>query len=212
MLDILSAPPSRRILLDADGVLLNWFGGFADYASRTLGVALDVSTLRSYSVSSWLGENGPRARELIETFNASATHGFDRLQALPGAVETIAALKAAGYELHVITSCTDDPEVALLREQNLRDLFGDAFETITCLPMNADKEAVLSGHPPSIWIDDHWPNLDAGRAAGHHSVLFHAPYNEARACEGPSDYPRLLDWASLQRLLDLAPEPVQPGQ
>jgi HAD superfamily hydrolase (TIGR01509 family) len=211
MLDLPSTFETRRVLLDADGVLLNWFGGFADYASRTLGVALDVSALRTYSMRHWLGEHAHRAQELIETFNASAAHGFDRLEALPGAVEAVSALKGAGYELHVITSCTDDPAVMELRERNLRDLFGDAFATITCLPMMADKYAALAEHPPSIWIDDHWPNLDAGRAAGHHAVLFHASYNEARACVGPTDYPRLPDWPSLLRLLDLAPGEVEPG-
>lgn len=212
MLDITSATASRRILLDADGVLLNWFGGFAAFASRTLDIELDPATLRSYSMTAWLGEHGHRAGELIVAFNGSAEHGFDRLQALPGAVEAVAALREAGFELHVITSCTDDPEVMRLREQNLRDIFGDAFESVICLPMNADKEAVLAAHPPSVWIDDHWPNLDAGRAAGHHAVIFHAPYNAARADEGPDDYPRLHDWASLLRLLDVAPETVEPAQ
>ena len=212
MLDFTSALASRRLLLDADGVLLNWFEGFAAFASRELGVPLDPATLQSYSMSLWLGEHKHRALELIESFNGSDTHGFGQLRPVPGAVEAITDMHASGFELHVITSCTEDPMVAMLREQNLRNVFGDVFEDIACLPMNADKQAHLEIHPPSVWIDDHWPNLDAGRAAGHLPVLFDACYNQQRADGGPDDYLRLQGWSALPRLLQREPAlaPIEP--
>jgi beta-phosphoglucomutase-like phosphatase (HAD superfamily) len=187
----------EQIIFDTDGVLLDWVAPFAPWAATRVGRPLDPQKITEFNLTSWLGfEDKADMIDLVSTFNASDEHGFGRLPPLDGAVEAIQVLRDRGHKMSVVTSCSDDPVVGMLRVANLHAHFGDVFDDIIVLGLGADKTEALKKFTPSTWIDDHWPNLDAGVAAGHTPVLMNATYNQVRSDAGPAHYPRISDWHS----------------
>ena len=72
---------TRQILLDVDDVLLNWIGGFAQYAATRLQNSV-VGLPDSWNMGEWLGTTNEAAFELIEEFNVSVH--FGRLVSVDG--------------------------------------------------------------------------------------------------------------------------------
>ena len=56
------------------------------------------------------------------------------------AIQGVHRLKQAGFDLHVVTSISDDQLTQIYRNKNLIYYFGDVFETITCLPLGHDNK------------------------------------------------------------------------
>ena len=121
---------SKLILTDADGVMLDWEGAFARWM---------VSQGHKYS---------PRASyKLHHHFSDLTSADLDRYVQEFCASDLIATLepfldaqkyiplmhKKHGYVFRVITSIGSDPDTVRRREQNLRDLFGKAIESVVCL-------------------------------------------------------------------------------
>ena len=202
--DITTLLEAEEVIFDTDGVLLDWVSPFAPWAARRLNRPLDPSKITEFNLTSWLGvDSVAEMVEMVTLFNGSAEHGFDRLPPMPGAVDIVALLHARGTTMRVVTSCSDDPAVKDLRVGNLVRTFGDVFQDIVVLGLGADKTAALKRFDPALWIDDHWPNLDAGAAAGHSPILMNASYNQVRLDGGRDDYPRITDWRHL--MADIQP-------
>lgn len=189
---------AEEVIFDTDGVLLDWVSPFAPWASSRLKRPLDPTKITEFNLTSWLGvDSTAEMVEMVTLFNGSAEHGFDRLPPMPGAVGLVQMLHDRGTRMRVVTSCSDDPLVKDLRVGNLVRTFGNVFQDIVVLGLGADKTEALSRFDPALWIDDHWPNLDAGAAAGHTPVLMNASYNQVRRDGGRDDYPRITDWRHL---------------
>lgn len=169
------------ILLDCDDVLLDWIGGFREYASARLKrpVTGDPS---SWHMGEWLGTSDAVAFELIEEFNASPA--FGNLGPVDGAVDVVkrwVALLAplSGIRLHVVTSCSSSSAVVSMRRTNLERVFGkDAFDSIHCLDLGQSKAKVLQAWPEgTIWIEDNYKNAVMGAELGHLTYIRRGPHN-----------------------------------
>ena len=166
------------ILVDCDGVLLNWEYAFAIWMeqhgfTKVPGGDLDYSIARRYGIDK------EQAIKLVKIFNESAAIGF--LPPLRDAMYYVKRLhEEFGYVFHCITSLSTDPNAAKLREMNLAKLFGEtAFEKVICLPTGADKDTALRPYQDTgcWWIEDKYDNAVVGHHLGLRSLLIEHGHN-----------------------------------
>jgi len=166
------------ILVDADGVLLNWEYAFSIYMethgfNKIPGGELDYSIARRYGIDK------QQAIKLVKIFNESAAIGF--LPPLRDAMYYVKRLhEEHGYVFHCITSLSTDINAGKLREMNLKKLFGDtAFEKVICLATGANKDEALSAYKDTgcWWIEDKYDNAEAGLRIGLRPLLMEHGHN-----------------------------------
>ena len=166
------------ILVDADGVLLNWEYAFAIWMEqhgfeKVPGGELNYNIGERYNIS-W--EQG---KKLIKMFNESAAIGF--LPPLRDAMYYVKRLhEEFGYVFHCITSLSLDPNAKKLREMNLAKLFGETvFQKVVCLDTGADKDDALKPYQDTgcWWIEDKPENAEAGYRMGLKPLLLEHGHN-----------------------------------
>lgn len=171
------------IILDCDEVLLGWVPGFRRFLRERHGIAPMGRKPAGLALRPWLGiQDQLVLRRIMLEFNNSPAHGFGGLAPMPGALEAVRELAAAGRELHVVSSCTDMPQAAAARRENLRSVFGTGtFRSIECLPLWADKTEAYSAHRPGLVVDDLPHNLAVAEAAGHTPALLSIATDDVEA-------------------------------
>lgn len=166
------------ILVDADGVLLNWEYAFEIWMEQHGFEQIHGGSL-NYDMSVRYGISRPQIVKLIKMFNESAAIGF--LPPLRDAMYYVEKLhKEHGYTFHCITSVSLDPNSIKLREMNLHKLFGEtAFPKIVCLDTGADKDAALFPYRDTgcYWIEDKIQNAELGADLGLNSLLMEHGHN-----------------------------------
>ena len=170
--------PSQLILVDADGVLLNWEYAFAIWMEQH-GHEKQPGFEFIYDIGERYGITKDQGRKLIKLFNESAAIGF--LPPLRDAMYYVKRLhEEHGYRFHCITSLSTDVNAKRLREMNLAKLFGDtAFELVTCLETGADKHDALEPYRDSgcWWCEDKPENAEVGHKLGLRSILVEHGHN-----------------------------------
>lgn len=170
--------PQSLILVDADGVILDWEYAFSVWMEEH-GFAKTEGSQFMYDIGQRYGIDHEQGRKLIKIFNESAAVGF--LPPLRDAMYYVKRLhEEHGYVFHCITSLSLDANAGKLREMNLRKLFGKtAFEKITCLDTGADKHHALEPYRDSgcWWIEDKPENAEVGSNLGLRSVLMEHGHN-----------------------------------
>jgi len=184
-----------RVLLDCDGVLLDWEASFREWVTARLRrpIAAEPS---DWDLSKWLRVDREEADNLVRSFNLSKA--FGNLAPVYGSQWALSALVEVGAEIHVITSCSSLPNVRHARSQNLVAVFGDVFASITCLPLHGTKTKALAEHAPgAIWVEDNFTNATVGHHLGHQSFVLRRPHNKAQDGKpGPTwcdDWPHVLN-------------------
>jgi hypothetical protein len=180
---------SRRVLLDCDGVLLNYTAGIRPFAKRLYGLDLDPEGPCDFDMRRWTGLSRDEIVTLVNRFNGGEDTGFDALPPMPGAIEGVQRLLDAGYLLHVISSADAGPSSVRSRHKNLNGVFGDVFEEVTLIGLGASKKELLSRFDSCDWVDDHVPNAIEGLEAGHRSHVIRQSHN--RSLEEEMTHPLL---------------------
>ena len=166
------------ILVDADGVLLNWEYAFEVWMSQHGFEQLPGGEL-NYDMSVRYGISRAQIVKLIKMFNESSAIGF--LPPLRDAMHYVEKLhKEHGYTFHCITSVSLDPNTIKLREMNLHKLFGEtAFPKIICLDTGAPKDSVLYQYRDTgcYWCEDKVENAELGASLGLNSLLMEHGHN-----------------------------------
>lgn len=188
----------QTILVDADGVLLNWEYAFAIWMEQH-GHEKQPGSEFIYDIGERYGINKDQGRKLIKLFNESAAIGF--LPPLRDAMFYVKRLhEEHGYIFHCITSLSLDANAGKLREMNLQKLFGNtAFESIVCLDTGADKHEALEPYRDSgcWWIEDKPENAEVGYAMGLKSVLMEHGHNMNHQCP----YPVVKNWKEIYGII-----------
>ena len=170
------------ILVDADGVLLNWEYAFSIWM-ETHGFVKQTGSEFEYDIGRRYNIDHPQGRKLIKIFNESAAIGF--LPPLRDAMYWVKRLhEEHGYVFHCVTSLSLDPSAGKLREMNLNKLFGPtAFERVVCLDTGADKHEALAEYRDSgcWWVEDKPENAEVGHALGLRSILMEHGHNMSHA-------------------------------
>lgn len=191
--------PKSHILVDADGVLLNWEYAFAIWMEQH-GFAKIEGSEFEYDIGHRYNIVHEQGRKLIKMFNESAAIGF--LPPLRDAMYYVKRLhEEHGFVFHCISSLSSDVNAQRLREMNLSKLFGNtAFEKIVCLETGADKHEALEPYRDSglWWFEDKIENAIVGHEMGLHSVLVEHGHNIT--FEHP-DIPRVKNWKEIYHLI-----------
>jgi FMN phosphatase YigB (HAD superfamily) len=166
------------ILVDADGVLLNWEYAFAIWMEQH-GFTKVPGSEFNYSIGERYNVPEEQGRKLIKIFNESAAIGF--LPPLRDAMYWVKRLhEEHGFVFHCITSLSLDPNAKKLREMNLSKLFGEtAFEKVLCLDTGADKNFALEPYRETgcFWVEDKPENAVVGHEMGLKSILVEHGHN-----------------------------------
>jgi hypothetical protein len=188
----------KTILVDADGVLLDWEYAFSVWMEQHGHVKQQGSEF-IYDIGEQYGITKPQAKQLVKIFNESAAIGF--LPPLRDAMFYVKRLhEEHGYRFHCITSLSLDPNAGKLREMNLRKLFGKtAFERVVCLDTGADKTQALEPYRNTDfwWIEDKPENADVGYNMGLRSVLMEHGHNMNHECP----YPVVKNWREIYAIV-----------
>ena len=192
---------NKIILVDADGVLLDWEYAFDVYL-QTHGFNKVQGGHLKYDIGKRYGIEREQGRKLIKIFNESAHIGF--LPPLRDAMYYVKRLhEEHGFVFHCITSLSRDENAQELRRMNLRKLFGKtAFEQFVFLDTGADKNQALEPYRGSglWWIEDKIQNCQVGRDLGLRSLLMEHGHN--MDYEDP-DIPRVKNWRDIyQRVVE----------
>ena len=191
--------PNKTILVDCDGVLVDWEAKFhAWMLSR--GYEPRPDHHNHYLISErYQGVSRDQARTLTRHFNESAAVGF-----MPPLRDSIYWVKRLnwkmGFRFHVITSLSLDPDAQELRRQNLMALFGDIFDRIICLDTGSDKHDVLAQYHGSgcWWIEDKPENALAGLACGLRPILMAHDHNRSFQHD---HVPRAANWQEIYSII-----------
>jgi hypothetical protein len=194
-----STHKKNLILVDADGVLLDWEYAFSVWMLER-GWAQQPNAKDYYKISDQFENlDDAQAKKFTQLFNESAAIGF--LPPLRDAMYYVKRLhEEHGYVFHCITSLSTDVNAGRLREMNLRKLFGKtAFEGMTCLATGADKTSALEPYAGSglYWIEDKPENADLGHSLGLRSMLMEHGHNMNHECP----YPVVKNWREIYAII-----------
>lgn len=167
----------KLILTDIDGTLLNWDYHFDKFMIEKKYRMLENAQFE-YSVAKRYGIPHLQAIELITEFNRSPR--IEQQRPVADSVEYVGKLADLGFRFVAITAMGDFPESKRYREGGLLRYFGDVFDDIIYLPINAKKTAALEPWADSglFWIEDHMVHAEAGYELGLRSVVINRPYVE----------------------------------
>jgi len=165
----------NTILIDCDGVLMNWNQSFEEWMITQKGHIIADNT--QYPIHHRYDISPREAMDCVAHFND--TQWIKYLDPLPRAVPIIKSLyHDHGIRFVVISSLGGDHYSADHRRHNLYEHFGPAIKDIHCLPTNVSKMGVLKSFAPGhIWIEDHVNNAVIGAGVGHKTIIHTHPYN-----------------------------------
>ena len=182
----------KLLLTDVDGVLLNWKTPFVEYV-KSLSDAPLVKDAEYWDIKTWIDH--PRPLELVENFNTSGA--LRELKSANKAKEYLEKIHEQ-YDIIAVTSVNDSAR--LDREHNLKEVFGNIFMNIVCVPLGCCKGTWLARfRKDSVWIEDRPENVMVGHKLGFNSFIMDQPYN--RIFDFPDDVSRVSDWAELYEIL-----------
>jgi len=172
----------KTILVDADGVLLDWVYSFRAWMDRH---GYKIKDYDAYRMDEAYGLDRDEGKKLCRMFNESAT--IRKLPPLRDAIKYVKKLhEEHGFVFRVISSLSEDQYAQHLRIKNLRELFGDTvFESYVFLDTGADKDDALEPYRDSgcWWVEDKPENANLGYDLGLDSLLMAHDHNEGY--EGP---------------------------
>lgn len=167
----------KTMLIDCDGVVLNWEYAFNCFMEEQ-GFTQVENGNELYNVGERYGITVEEGRKWVKIFNESASIGY--LPPLRDAVEFVTKLADEGWQFIAITSLSTNKYAGKLRKKNLEKLFGkDTFIEVTCLATGADKDAALSKYKDSgmWWVEDKPENALAGAKVGLKPILMEHGFN-----------------------------------
>lgn len=183
----------KVILVDCDGVLLDWVYAFNCWMESHGHTMKDNSV---YDISTAYGLDKKVGKNLVRTFNESAAMGF--IPPLRDAIYYVKMLhEKHGYVFRMVTSLSHDPHAQKLRKQNIEKFFGEnVFEEYVFLDTGADKDEALEPYRGSgcYWIEDKPENAQLGLDLGLKSILV---ANDSNA--GKVDCPRFWKWKEIYK-------------
>lgn len=184
----------NKILLDCDGVLLDWNAGFREWMKRH---DFHEQTDSWYSISKRYGIEIASAKQLVRQFNESAACGF--LKPYKDAAEGLIKLADYGYKFEIVTAMSNYEYSQHLRKMNLLNVFSKIkFNRILFVDTGEDKDEILEknyGNSNCFWIEDKIENAVIGKKVGLRSLLLRNPHHSTETI--PRDIPIFDTWSAM---------------
>lgn len=186
----------KTILVDCDGVVLNWEYAFDIFMQEHGFTKVEGANLM-YDMALRYGIDKPQVKKLVKIFNESAAIGY--LPPLRDAVQYVTKMADEGWTFIAITSLSTNKYAQKLRKCNLDKLFGEGtFETVTCLATGADKDDALAKYAGSgmYWVEDKPANALAGQKQGLKPILMEHGFNMDN-----KDFPLAKNWKEIYEIV-----------
>lgn len=194
------ATREKTILVDCDGVLLDWEYAFHNWMVRH-GYEMVEGGFDIYKVNDRYSIDKAEGKRLVRMFNESAW--IRKLPPLRDAIKYVKKLhEEYGYVFHAITSLSDDPYSQHLRTKNLIELFGPTvFEKYVYLDTGADKDEALAEYADTdcYWVEDKPENANVGVNVGLDSILVNHAHNKGNFLE--EGVTRVNNWKEIYDLI-----------
>jgi len=189
----------KLILTDVDGTILSWNDSFSKYMALK-GHAENLYFQDKYSLDKRYGLDRNVMHGYIEDFNKS-----DYISCLPALADAefyVKKLASLDFRFIAITSFGDDKDAYAKRLCNLKNIFGDVFDELICLPVGRDKYEALDRwyNRELFWIEDKFSNALIGHAAGLNAVLIDSDHNRDLIT---SRFPRVSSKTPWKEIYDL---------
>lgn len=186
-------PSHRTILTDVDGVLFDWSTPFEAWILENRDYKPTTSLREHWNVEEWLNISLDETRGMIKEFNADPNI-WPYFEPLPNAVKYVDRLRSEGWSFVAITACATDEWTHKHRLQNLREVFGDAFDTLHCTGLHESKDNYLRRYRPTYWVEDKWSHAVNGAELGHKAFIVDYKYNSEFSDERIT---RVTDWEDI---------------
>lgn len=185
----------KVILVDCDGVLLDWVYAFEQWMTRH---GYEKQESNCYEIHTHYNVDKKEAKRLVRMFNESAT--IRKLPPLRDAMKYVKKLhEDHGYVFHAVTSLSNDQYAQHLRTKNLIELFGKtAFEKYVYLDTGADKDEALAVYKDTgcYWVEDKQENAHVGHKLGLNSYLIAHEFNKDE-----NIIPRVQNWKEMYEII-----------
>ena len=187
----------KRLLLDVDGVIVDFIGTYLELVHEVTGCPYSRSEITKWSCEESLGLSEEVAAEVNQLLCAPGV--VLGMEPYPGAVEAVKRLSQR-FEIYFVTShFKDSPTWAHDRETWLRGYFGD--ELGRCV-VHTHHKGLISGDAllddkPSHVLD--WFLTQNGLA-----MLWDQPYNNGLDHDHMDSY-RVISWEEVERRLEQLP-------
>mgnify|MGYP001158359792 CR=1 FL=1 len=163
------------ILTDCDGVLVNWIKIYNEWMEEEGYHKLNSS----YELHERYGLPEEESDKYIRHFNMSAE--IEHLPPHKDAIKYVRKLhEEHGATFHCITALGRNKRSHVLREKNLKNLFGPtAFSKIDCVARGKHKRPVLEKYrdTEAIWVEDSIKTALMGYELGLTTFLMNHEYN-----------------------------------
>lgn len=172
------------IVVDIDGVALNWDAGIHQYLREIHNVVIAEDQLAeraaAYEMSDRYDLDPTHADLLTQSFNHSLY--IANLAPIPGAVASMKMLyEEYGFQFHAVTAIGAHPLIREARLNNLYNLFGRGmWKAIDFVRADESKKGYLEQYRDSkcLFIEDHVKNAILGQKMGLEPVIFSRSHNK----------------------------------
>ena len=184
------------LLIDVDGVILDWNLGF-ELWMKERGYKKKVES--TYDLS----DAYEMDKTEIHTLGYEYCHSedFARIPAFRDAPFYLDRI-AVKFELyiHAISAVYDDKKSYAARWSNIKHFYPTDFWTLTHTITSENKLQHLLKYKDSgcFWIEDHMPNALMGLECGLRPILMDHPYNRD---ENHPDIPRVSSWKEIYTII-----------
>ena len=194
------AMSDKVILVDVDGVLLDWEYAFTGWMEKHNYKVVEGQE-NDYHIGTRYGLPEEDKERIVRMFNESAW--IRKLPPLRDAIKYVRKLhEEHGYVFRVISSLSDCYYSQHLRTKNLIEMFGPSvFENFTYLDTGADKDEALEQYRGTgcYWIEDKPENANLGDNLGLESILVNHHHN--RTAEVNQYVNRANNWEEIYELI-----------
>lgn len=189
----------KLILIDCDGVVLNWDDTFEWWVRKKYGIVKDNVTEYSGGVYGryqlTFSNTTHNWMDLVAEFNSS-----DECANLPPLRDSISRIRYLheehGFVFQAITSFSLHPYLQRRRVENLRRYFGSAIIGVDFADLCGDKKHLLTQYEGARipWVEDKLSNCQQGVDLGLIGCLMMHQYNMKDALDMDSRIFPLANW------------------
>lgn len=168
------AMTNNTLIVDCDGVLLDWLYEFHTWISKQNYVLYDKT---SYSLAKSYGVSLAQINERIDYFNKN----FVVEKMINGAHDALSLFHANGWNIRCVTSFSQCSNAMNARKIHLQKKFNNVFDDICVLPLHHSKRNYLTQfayNTNTIYVEDNIKNVDDATQLGIQSYLLKYPYNQ----------------------------------